>query len=111
MLSLDCSCPCAESAPAKIKKVSQRTTRSDFPEKIWVRLESQRRLITHRHAVQHVTRRCRFPMSREIGAKGRPRLGHHHPRNGRGQIPVALDGSSGLNLRNGWRLRCLINLE
>src|SRR5438270_11895718 len=112
MLSLDCSCPRAESAKAKISRISQRTTRSDFPKTIAARLESQSRLITHRHAVEHVTRRGGFPMSREIGIKDWARLGHHHPGNLRSQIPVALPGgNSGLDLRDARRLRRLINLE
>ena len=111
MLSLDCSCPRAESAKAKISRVNQRTTQSDFPKKIAARLESQSRLITHRHAVEHVTRRGGFPMSREIGIKDWARLGHHHPGNLRSQIPVALNGDGGLDLRDAWRLRRLVNLQ
>src|SRR5205814_7477799 len=111
MLSLDCSCPLAEKAQAKISRVTHRTTRSDFPKTAAARLESQSRLITHRHAVEHVTRRGGFPMSREIGIKHRPRLGHHHPGHLRSQIPVALNGDGGLDLRDAWRLRRLVNLQ
>src|SRR5437773_6357304 len=75
-------------------------------------LESQRRLITHRHAVQHITRRRGRPVSREM----RTRLSDGNASGDRrSQTPPTIGYALGWNNRSKpgdiRRWRGLINLE
>src|SRR6476660_2147346 len=59
----------ADSATARKGIRSQRITKFSAETALERSLEPQRRLITHGHAVQHITRRRSRPMSREMRAR------------------------------------------
>src|SRR5437870_4731238 len=97
---------------AKMRTKSQRIRNFSAETAVRRSLEPQRRLITHRHAVQHITRRRSRPVSREM----RTRLTDGNAGGDRcSQTPATVghglgwnNGSKAGDVR-GWRR--LINLE
>src|SRR6266567_4309819 len=97
MVEADGSSARADRAMAKMRIRSQRIM--NFPAETAARrfLEPQRRLITHGHAVQHITRRRGRPVSREMRTR---LIDGNAGGDRRSQTPAAIGRALGWNNRS-----------